>query len=280
MITAGLLVALPPLAMDAYPTTYRRPAVPYQAASIAAGAGLYALHCTGCHAADARDVTTARVARHTAGDVFWWLSYGIPDTAMPGFATTLAEEQRWDVVNLLRARTAARSAQALGPIVEPERPWLVAPDFAYAVGPAPAFSLRDLRDRRIVLLVLFTLPDSRPRLAQLAQAYRTLSAIGVEVIAVPTTADPQIIRSVEVNPPVLFPLVTDGAAEIAQAYRLFGPDGRHPDHLELLIDRQGYIRARSVLPPGAPPEITDLLAEIQQLNQEVSSAPAPPEHIH
>jgi putative copper export protein/mono/diheme cytochrome c family protein len=276
----GLLVALPPLTMAAYPTTYRRPTVPYQAGSITAGAKLYAVHCTGCHAGDAGDLTTERVARHTAGDVFWWLSRGIPGTAMPGFAATLAEEPRWDLVNFLRARAAARSAEALGPIVEPERPWLIAPDFAYAVGPTPAHTLRELRDRRIALLVLFTLPGSRPRLAQLAQAYQTLSAIGVEVIAAPTTPDPQIIRRVGADPPVFFPLVTEGAAEIAQTYRLFAPNGGRPDHVELLIDRQGYIRARVVLPAGPPPEITELLAEIQQLNQEPQGVPPPPDHIH
>jgi putative copper export protein/mono/diheme cytochrome c family protein len=280
VIAAGLLLALPPLVLDAYPTTYRRPDVPYQARSIAAGAALYALHCTSCHAADGQDLMTARVARHTAGDVFWWLSQGVPNSQMPGFAATLSEDQRWDLVNFLRARAAARAAQALGPSVDPERAWLVAPDFAYAVGPAPAHSLRELRDRRMVLLVLFTLPGSRPRLAQLAQAYQTLSALGLEVIAVPTTADPQIIRRVGATPPVFFPLVTDGAAEIVQTYRPFGPDSRAQDHLELLIDRQGYIRARSLPPVGPPPDITELLAEIQQLNQEPQSAPLPADHVH
>ena len=48
---AGAGLALPPLAIDAYPTTYLRPTVPYQAASIASGAALYQEHCAACHGA-------------------------------------------------------------------------------------------------------------------------------------------------------------------------------------------------------------------------------------
>src|SRR5262249_58434235 len=49
LLRAGLAMAGPPLATDAYPTTYERPAVPYQATSIAAGAALYAQDCATCH---------------------------------------------------------------------------------------------------------------------------------------------------------------------------------------------------------------------------------------
>src|SRR5439155_3535571 len=49
LMLAGLVMALPPFATDAYPTTYQRPAVPYQAASVAAGAALYARDCAACH---------------------------------------------------------------------------------------------------------------------------------------------------------------------------------------------------------------------------------------
>src|SRR6266581_1255654 len=45
----GLAAALPPLAVDAYPTTYVRPTVPYTAASIVRGHALYLEHCAGCH---------------------------------------------------------------------------------------------------------------------------------------------------------------------------------------------------------------------------------------
>src|SRR5256885_11010928 len=76
-------------------------------------------------------------------------------------------------------------------------------------------------------------------MAQLAQSYDVLVTLGAEVIAVPTDAAPDALKRLGAEPRVLFPVVTDGAAEIVAAYRLFA---RSP-HAELLIDRQGYIRA-------------------------------------
>src|SRR5205823_14102406 len=40
-------------------------------------------------------------------------------------------------------------------------------------------------------------------------------------------------------PPILFPVVTDGAADVVTTYRMLAPG----PHAELLIDRQGYVRA-------------------------------------
>jgi hypothetical protein len=71
---------------------------------------------------------------------------------------------------------------------------------------------------------------------------------------------------------VFFPVVTDGAAEIVRAYGLFA----RSSHAELLIDRQGYIRA---ITRGSG-DMTSLLAGIQQLNEETTQAPAPDEHVH
>ena len=65
------------------------------------------------------------------------------------------------------------------------------------------------------------------------------SVIGVEVIAVPTHASSEAIRELGASPPVLFPVVTDGNDDIVATYRMFAPG----PHAEILIDRQGYIRA-------------------------------------
>ena len=46
---SAAVVALHPLAVDANPATYLRPAVPYAAASIVAGQDLYRAHCQSCH---------------------------------------------------------------------------------------------------------------------------------------------------------------------------------------------------------------------------------------
>jgi len=287
---AGGVLALPPLALDAYPTTYARPPVPYQATSIAAGGTLYREHCAGCHgltgAGDGpagrtlprrpADLREAHTGRHTAGDLFWWLTHGIPDAGMPPFGEKLRPEERWDVVNYARALGAAYSARRLGPVVERDRPWLVAPGFAFTVGPTPSRTLGQYRGRRIVVLVLYSLPDSRPRLAQLAEQYGSLTALGAEVIAVPTDAAPDAPARLGATPRIFFPVVTDGAEEIVAVYRLFAP----VPHTEFLIDRQGYLRAMSHAAGWTVGEPNALLAEIQELNEERVRAPAPEEHVH
>ncbi|MGH7275475.1 MAG: CopD family protein [Candidatus Rokuibacteriota bacterium] len=289
LLGAGAGLALPPLAIDAYPTTYLRPAVPYQATSIATGVALYQANCATCHGVSGAgdgpgglrlnrppaDLRAPHTAQHTAGDLFWWITNGIPRSGMPPFGAQLSVEERWDLVNFLRALSSGAAARWLGPVVEPDRPWLVAPDFSFAVGPTPPRTLKEYRDRRLVLLVLYKLPGSRPRLAQLAANYDVLATLGAEVIAVPVDAVPDALKRLGAEPRVLFPVVTDGAAEIVAAYRLFAP----APHAELLVDRRGYIRAIARA-RGEAGEMNALLAEIQQLNEEKAPAPAPEEHVH
>ena len=288
VLVAGLAIALPPLVSDAYPTTFQRPGVAYQASSIAEGQALFAEHCAVCHgrrgAGDGPaaatlqprppDLRAHHVALHTAGDIFWWISHGRPP--MPAFADRLDPDARWHLVNYLRALAAADAARLLGSVVEPERPWLVAPDVGFTVGPAFSRALRDYRGRKIVLLVLYTLPASRARLVELAEAYGLLGTLEVEIIAVPTDAAPDAIRRLAGWPPILYPIVTDGAQEIVATYRLFSP----APHAEFLIDRQGYLRA-IVAAAGDPRRDPNLLlAEVQRLNEEKTAPPPPAEHVH
>jgi putative copper export protein/mono/diheme cytochrome c family protein/peroxiredoxin len=288
LLVLGLAVALPPLATDAYPTTYQRPAVAYQSASIASGARLYGAHCAACHGAEGaadgakgRDMTPRppnlrgdRLARHTAGDVFWWITHG--RGPMPAFGDQLSDEQRWDLVNYVRALSAVAPRRPLTERVEPDRPRIVAPDFAFAVGPTPARNLKDYRGRRIVLLVLYALPASRARITDLAERYETLVRLGVEVLAVPTDAAPDAIRRLAGTPPVLFPVVTEGAADVVTTYRLFTP----APHAEFLIDRQGYLRARWAAGGEPRRDFGPLLADVDRLNAEKVVAPEPAEHVH
>jgi putative copper resistance protein D len=284
----GLGLALPSLAIDAYPLTYRRPTIPYTAASIASGAALYAEHCAVCHgprgAGDGlaglrlprppADLRAPHTLHHTAGDLYWWISEGIPAAGMPGAAGRLSEEQRWDLVNFVRALAAAREAGGLGPRIEPGAPRIVAPDAAFAVGPSTR-SLREYRGRRLVLIVLYSLPESRVRLGELAELYPSLVARGVEVVAVPRDAAPDAIRRLGAHPAVWFPVVTEGARDLVAVYDLFAgaPDA------EFLVDRQGYLRAISAGQrtwAGAPA----LLDAVRQLNEERAVAPEAAEHVH
>jgi putative copper resistance protein D len=154
------------------------------------------------------------------------------------------------------------------------------------VGPTPPRSLKDLRDRWMVHLVFFTLPDSRARRVQLAEAYNTLQATGTEVIAVPLDDGAHIIRRLGGRPPVLFPVITDGAPDIAATYALLGrglaPRAAPPTHMEFLLDRQGYVRARWL--PGSPGQswetVQILVDQILVLDKETPAGPPPDEHVH
>jgi peroxiredoxin len=195
---------------------------------------------------------------------------------MPAFEATLGVDARWNAVNYVRALSAADAAKLLGPKIEPERPWLVAPDFSYAVGPTPPRALKDFRGRKIVLVVLYTLPASRPRLVQLAENQGLLSTLDVEIVAVPIDASPDALRQLGADPPMFFPVVTEGAQEIVDTYRMFSSAA----HAEFLVDRQGYLRAIAAGEAEATREADLLVAQVQQLNAEKALPPPPAEHVH
>jgi putative copper resistance protein D len=302
-IGLGLGVALPPLSVDAYPTTYLRPSVPYTAISITRGLGLYREHCAGCHGVAGygdgpaatglprrpADLTARHTADHTVGDIFWWLSHGIPGSGMPGFAGRLMEEDRWDLINAVRTLASVEQARGLGAVSDPEAA-VVAPDFEYGPGVGETLSLKEHRGEHAVVLVLFSLPASLERLTRLNEAYPAIRALGAEVLAVPLSAEADVYRAL--GPRLLFlPIVVDGAPEAGVTYSLFrrdlsaagqAPDPAVPPHMELLIDRQGYLRARWIPAHGERgwEDPTRLLAEVQRLGREAPRRAPPDDHVH
>jgi putative copper resistance protein D len=301
-IGAGIVTALPPLAVDAYPTTYVRPTVPYSAASIVSGQALYRTHCASCHgggghgdgpaAAGLRprpaDLTARHAADHTVGDFFWWLTRGIKNSAMPGFGDRLGEDERWDLINFLRTLAAAERARVLAPVAD-AGPGVVAPDFSYTTGVGQERNLKDHRGERLVLLAFFTLPGSAERLGQLAAAAPALTRLGAVVLGIPTRAPEDVYRALGPRP-IFFPIAVDGAADATSTYRLFrldlspesdGPELPPLEHMELLVDRQGYLRARWI--PGAGDGWADparLIAEVERLAREPARAPLADDHVH
>jgi putative copper resistance protein D len=300
----GTSIAHNALSIDAYPATYRRPSVPYNAISVANGLRLYHETCVGCHGVGgygdgvnaeglnrkAADLTGRHAADHTAGDLFWWLSHGMKVEGlpgpMPGFAASLEEEERWDLINFLRALSSAERARQMSVHVEPD-PWLVAPDFIYRTRDQESGSLKDHRANEIVMLVLCSLPESRGRLAELDQVSQELLRKKVKLLAIPREMDQVEILKTSFE---AISLVTDGAQEAFDAYALLRrsfseqgslPDPPVPPHMEFLIDRQGYVRARWIPRDGPGWEkMQNLLREIDRLNHEKPSAPAPDDHVH
>ena len=91
--------------------------IPADAASLARGEAIYNdAGCAACHGDTGRgdgpaglrlvprpaDFRVHMAAGHTDGQLFYWVGYGVPGTAMPAFRDTLGDEDRWHVINYLR----------------------------------------------------------------------------------------------------------------------------------------------------------------------------------
>ncbi len=305
VVVSAMAVMLPPLAVQAYPETYLNTPVPFDSISITNGSGFYAENCVICHGSQGKGngalaksftkppadlLTEPHTERHTAGDFFNWLSKGIPDTGMPGFEDKLDEEERWDVVNYIHAMSRGYQARLMSPKVVPDQPSQGPPNFSYSAHDESSGILQDFWYKKAVLLVLFSWPESRARLDQLRIAYDKLGNGNAEVLAIPMhDLDSQSLAEITADIP--FPVVTQGAKEITQSYILYRRtlgrpdllgDGSVPDHLEFLIDRFGYLRARWI--PVADGDgwtnMNLLMKQIAQLKREKEILPPPDDHVH
>ena len=305
LAACALAVALPPLAVPAFPETYRKTPVPFDAISVANGATLFTANCVPCHGPQAKGngveaktfakppvdlLTEPHTALHTAGDFFHWLTHGIPGTGMPEFSDELSEEDRWDVVNFLHATSRGYQARLINPYVAPDQPYMAPQNFSYSADDGTSGTLKDFRRQKTVLLVLFSWPESHARLDQLRSAFATLRDSNTVVLAVPVNEpDPQDMAAITADMP--FPVATQGAREIAHSYALFrrtlsNPDlagaGTTPKHMEFLIDRYGYLRARWIpaVDGAAWTDIGELMRQIELLNREKEIRPPPDDHVH
>ena len=305
LVIGALAAGLPPLAIPAYTETYRKTPVPFDTISISNGSALYAENCVPCHGLQGKGdgvlsktfpkppvdmLTEPHTAKHTAGDFFSWLTSGIPGTPMPVFGLKLSEEERWDIVNFLHAMSRGYQARLMSPHVVPNQPTLGPPNFAYSAHDGTSGILKDFRQQKAVLIVLFAWPESRARIDQLKQINGSLGRSDVAVLAVPMN-DPGPEELAEITSSIPFPVVTQGTNEITNSYALFrrtldNPDllgpGTIPKHMEFLVDRFGYLRARWI-PETDKPSWADmalLMKQADQLKQEKEIKPPPGDHVH
>jgi putative copper resistance protein D len=305
LVACGLVIALPSLSTQAFPETYRKTPVPFDTISVANGAALFAANCVPCHGPQAKGngvlakslaippvdlLTEPHTARHTAGDFFHWLTHGIPGTGMPAFGDKFSEEDRWDLVNFLHATSRGYQARLINPYVAPDQPYMAPQNFSYSAHNGTSGTLKDFRRQRAILLVLFSWPESRARLDQLKSTYAALHNSNTEVLAVPVNdLDSKDMVAITANMP--FPLATQGAPEIIRSYTLFrrtlsNPDlageGTTPTHMEFLIDRYGYLRARWIpaVDGAGWADLGELTKQIEQLNREKEIRPPPDDHVH
>lgn len=306
LIIAAMAVALPPITIEAYPETYMKPEVPLDALSISRGAQLFAGHCADCHGPQGKGngrladtlstpptdlLTEPHTARHTVGNFYHQIIYGVPDTNMPGFRDKLTDEDVWDVVNFLHTLSRGFDARLLGSMILPEMPAVGAPAFYYSANDGSSGDLKDFRYQQNVVLILFSWPQSQPRLQQLRHVYeRVNNEYNTAFLAVPMQQlSEQELQTISELVP--FPVVTDGWLEISDTYRLYRrvrtvPDlngaGLKPEHIEFIIDRFGYLRARwnSQFEGFGYQNINALTQQLGLLNAEGEIMPPPGEHAH
>jgi len=279
-------VPLRPAIEPAYPTSFYASAEPYTAASVARGDVLYADNCALCHGATGRgdgsaaaglpirpaNLTEQHLLVHNPGDLFWRISHGMDDGAMPGFADVLSPNQRWDVINFIRARAAGTLAMRVGPEVAIGAA-LEVPDFAFEAGGAQQ-TLRQTLEKGPVLLMLFAPPAPLARLRQLATAQSQLASAGLHDIAVEHGPTPEVI------PGERPPLLVGASSEVITALALFRgtEDG---GETELILDQAGEIRVRWTrnMPDGlAPPAL--LITQAEHIARPAVATPSHAGHIH
>jgi mono/diheme cytochrome c family protein len=252
------------LLAEAYPTSFYHSTTGFAADSIAVGGRLYPENCRSCHGQAGKgdgpvaktlsvppaDLTAGHLWGHSDGELFWWLSHGIEGPegdalVMPGFAATLSEDERWNLIDFIRARNAGSAYAASGNWPAP----IAAPGFS-ASCPVGSTSLASLHGK--VVRIAFVGPGGTRLPPVPADA-------GVEVVTV------IVALGGYVPPPGC--AATDPA--IAESYGLVA--GVAPDALagtQFLVDPDGWLRAMQR--PGETvaagwDDPAALLAEINQI---------------
>jgi putative copper export protein/mono/diheme cytochrome c family protein len=155
------------LMVEAYPTSFQTSPTGFSAAAIAHGQALFMQNCVACHgpegegngpaAASLRikpdDLTQPHIQEHTDGEMFWFLTHGIDDPegglAMPGFAVTLSADDRWALIDYVRAHNAAVAMEQDSAFDTPVH----APGLPIACNGIPASSTTDLVGRAVLVVL-------------------------------------------------------------------------------------------------------------------------------
>ncbi len=299
----GLGVGLPPLGVEAYPDTYKNSTVPYIAVSISNGEDLFRENCIACHGEGGRgdgplaeslseppaNLSEPHTALHTVGDMFWWLTHGLGEgKPMPSFAATLDEDELWDLINYLRAFSEGFTGRLLQPHIAPELPFLGAPDFYYSTA-SKSGNLKDLREKKAVLLSFFSWPEGKARLDALKAEHDKLTGNDAIVMAIAMRGGDEMPEAVIEQYPFL--IITEETRPITRTYAQFRRTFKHtgdvddkdlPMHIGFTVDRFGYLRSRWIpeQQPGIWDDISFLAGQFAALAKEDEILPPPDEHVH
>jgi putative copper resistance protein D len=298
-LATGSAVAIPALTVPAFPTTFTRPPIPYEAAAVTEGLALFQQNCMACHGRTGRgdgpaaagmipppaDLTAPHTADHTMGDMFWWVSNGIAPSAMPAFANSIGEKDRWELINYVMALSLGHQARPLGTRVASGFPWLPALDFSFAQEGSTPIGLANPRGVSTKLVVLVNQEDG---LEPAKEMLETASAIkGLTTVAVL----PESLRGLQAEIAADAPsrkVIVDTGVRILPAWRLYRRTLQHPDFgdnepdppvLAFLIDRFGFVRARWRSNEGEGLNTAHLAADVSTLASEPDIV-GPDSHVH
>jgi putative copper export protein/mono/diheme cytochrome c family protein len=310
-VTAGALALFGGVAciqlssVDAYPTTYAISGVAYNAQSVAEGREVFMQNCIACHGISGRgdvvnsplgdttlypnlDLTAPHTGDHTVGDMFWWISHGKPGTPMPGVAPHVGEDDRWHVINYLRALSWGHQARLIEEQIASRQPWLGAIDFSFDTGNGIVSSLRDLRGQS-VLLVLMRGSEGRARLQALRGRAADLKSSGAVTVIVIEPELRATLAADDLEPTAGLVFASKETTDVLFSWGLYRrtlQDGDVSDArtnvaiMEFLIDRFGYVRTRWRSDTNGLAEPIAIVAMVNQLAAEPLILPPPDAHAH
>ena len=247
--------------VPANPTSFHVAPSAVDAKSLVRGGWLYAQHCAACHGDDLRgqgerakslavwppNLAGPLMWRRADGDLVWHVLHGVHDDrgheTMPGFHDTLSSDDAWALLDYLKVRAA-------GETLKSERQWTMPVRVADTAVDCPrgARQLASWRGQRLRLYL-----PARPAAAAPME-------------------DPRLV-TVRVEPGA--PPSPDGcvasAPEIAQTLAWVA-GVNSPAGLQFIVDREGYLRARSS-PDRATWSEGDLLCK----SGGTAPTPAPPQ---
>ncbi len=275
------------LTVPAYPTTYAASPVRYTTGAIADGARLFAAHCAACHGSNGAGSTAGsavvapnlvwHAARHRPGELYGWIAHGRAGTAMPGFSPPLSSEEVWSIVQFLHALSDAADLAgnsgtfAISPVA--------APDFSFELPQRGQQTIVRPDANEDTLLILYSLPDSLPRLRSLASQRNAFDDRSIRVLALAASATDAPIAEEQI--PGGDAIQAIAAPDVAVVYAMFAARNRAAaGHAEFLIDRRGRLRARWL---GVPAPGDDRDREIFAAAQKLGGAgllPPPSGHAH
>jgi putative copper export protein len=255
------------LLVPAYPTSFYRSPSGFTAASILRGGAVYGAECARCHGEGGRgdgpdahaasvpasDLTATGLWDHTDGELFWWMTQGMKDehgaAVMPGFGDRLSENDRWAVIDWIRARNLGAGMAASGRWPHPAR----APDIAVFCPNGRRVTLADFGGRPV----------------------RVLAEGGGAPVLLPDEGVSSIVltRSAEAAP------ATTCVANAPEAWAAFAlVAGIAPNALDgtlFLVDGNGWLRARWLAGEAGRPQ--GLAAWSTELHKVEAHPIAPPE---